>query len=133
MFFLAKIQNSPINVQSPESFPAASGEEIKQGQALVLADGVLTKCGATEKPQFIAMAALDKNANKRRTPVARTDKSQIWRVPVNADPTALKPGDKVTLDDGATSVTATKTGGVITVDDTAGAKKAGDTIYVRII
>jgi hypothetical protein len=133
MFFLAKIQNSPINVPSPESFPAASGEEITQGQALVLADGVLTKCGATEKPQFIAMTSLKKSAEKRDVPTARADKNQIWLVPCDDDPTALKPGDKVTLGKGATTVTATTAGGTITVDNTNGAKKAGDKIYVRII
>lgn len=133
MFFLAKYNHAVMNVAEPEFFDMTEGEALKNGEALVLTSGKLTKCGATEKPQFIAMTALDAGAKERRVPCARADENQLWRVPVSADPTALKPGDKVTVGSDALTVTATTTNGVITVDDLSDAKKAGDEIYVRII
>jgi hypothetical protein len=133
MFFLAKYQHAIINVAEPEFYEMTEGEAAENGEALVLSAGKLTKCGATQKPEYIAMVAMKKDASARRMPVVRADENQIWRVPVNADPTALVPGAKVTLGGDALTVTATTTSGVVTVYDTAGAKKAGDEIYVRIV
>lgn len=133
MFFLAKYNHAAMNVAEPEFFDMTEGEALKNGEALVLTGGKLTKCGATEKPQFVAMTALDASAEERRVPCVRADENQLWRVPVSADPTALNPGDKVTVGGDALTVTATTASGVITVDDLSDAKKAGDEIYVRII
>jgi 3D (Asp-Asp-Asp) domain-containing protein len=133
MFFLAKYNHASMNVAEPEFYEAAASEEIKNGEALVITNGKLTKCGATTLPQFVAMTDLAKDATKRRIPCARTDENQLWRVPVSADPTNLKPGDKITLDTDALTVTATTASGVVTVEDLGGAAKAGDEIYVRII
>lgn len=132
MFFLAKYNHASMNVAEPEFYEAAANEEIKNGEALVLANGNLTKA-TTTLPQFVAMTDLAKDATKRRIPCARTDENQLWRVPVSEDPTNLKPGDKVTLHQDALTVTATTASGIVTVDDLGGAAKAGDEIYVRFI
>ena len=132
MFFLAKYNHAAMNVAEPEFYEAASNEEIKNGEALVLSGGKLTRASTT-LPQFIAMTDLAKGATKRRIPCVRADENQLWRVPVSADPTNLKPGDKVTLGSDALTVTATTSSGIITVEDLGGAEKAGDEIYVRII
>lgn len=134
MFFLAKYENATTNAADTQYFEAIESEAIENGEALVLKNGKLTKCSETEKPQFISMKKLSAAEEKRRIPCVRTDENQLWRVPVSADPTALKPGDKVTVGDDALTVTATaSSSGVITVDDIGEAKKADDEIYVRII
>lgn len=133
MFFLAKYENASTNVDEPKYYDVTEGEACENGEAMVLTGGKLTKCGATEKPTYIAMKSLAKDATNRRIPTARVDENQLWRVPVSADPSALTPGAKVTLGDDALTVTATTTSGVITVEDLGGAGKAGDEIYVRIV
>ena len=132
MFKLLKIENARLNVPSPVFHEVKASEAVVIGEALILSGGVLTKCGATTAPQFIAMADLSATAVKREIPVARVEKNQIYEVPVTAAPTSLKVGDKVTLHTDGLQVTATTTDGVITVEDKNGATAAGDKIIVRI-
>lgn len=128
MFYLAKIENGRMNVPEPEYLEA--GAAIACGEALVLADGKLTKCGATVAPKYVAMGdAKDAGAV---IPVCRVESNQVYDVPVSAAPTSLKVGDKVTLDSDALGVTATTTSGVVTIVSLNGATKAGDIITVRI-
>lgn len=115
-FFLAKHEGGYINVGPFTTYEAASGEEIKAGEALVLSSGKLTKCGATTAPQYVSMTNLDKNATDRVINVNVVTKNQVWRAPCSADPSALKAGDKVTLSADALMVTATTTNGVVTVE-----------------
>lgn len=132
MFKLLKIENARLNVPSPVFHDVKASEAVQIGEALVLSGGVLTKCGATTAPSFIAMADLSATATKREIPVARVEKNQIYEVPVTAAPTSLKVGDKVTLYTDGMQVTATTTDGVITVEDLNGATAVGDKIIVRI-
>ena len=132
MFKLLKIENARLNVPSPVFHNVKASEAVEIGEALVLSGGVLTKCGATTAPGFIAMADLSATATKREIPVARVEKNQIYEVPVTAAPTSLKVGDKVTLHTDGMQVTATTTDGVITVEDLNGATAVGDKIIVRI-
>lgn len=133
MFFLAKYENATLNVDEPKYYEVTEGEACENGEAMVLTGGKLTKCGATVKPQYVAMKALAENAEKREIPTVRVDENQLWRVAVDADPTALTPGAKVTIGDDALTVTATTASGVATIENLAGAEKAGDEIYVRFI
>jgi hypothetical protein len=128
MFYLAKIENGRMNVPEPEYLEA--GAAIACGEALVLADGKLTKCGETVAPKYVAMG--DAKAAGAVIPVCRVESNQVYDVPVSAAPTALKVGDKVTLDSDALGVTATTTSGVVTIVSLNGATKAGDIITVRI-
>ena len=127
MFYLAKIENGRMNVPEPEYLEA--GVAIACGEALVLTDGKLAKCGATVAPKYIAMSEAAAGAV---VPVCRVESNQVYDVPVSAAPTALKVGDKVTLDSDALGVTATTTSGVVTIVSLNGATKAGDIITVRI-
>ena len=127
MFYLAKIENGRMNVPEPEYLEA--GAAIACGEALVLTDGKLAKCGATVAPKYIAMSEAAAGAV---VPVCRVESNQVYDVPVSAAPTALKVGDKVTLDSDALGVTATTTSGVATIVSLNGATKAGDIITVRI-
>lgn len=132
MFYLSKIENARMNVPEPVFYEAAADEAISIGEALVLNDGKLTKCGATTAPQFISMGEVDANATDRVVAACRVEHNQLYIVPVNADPTNLKFGDKLTVADDGLQVTATTTNGVVTVEDTNGAKASGDCIVVRI-
>lgn len=133
MFKLLKIENARMNVPSPAYYEVKAGEEVHEGEALVLTAGKLTICGATTKPEFIAIGDKAATAEDRKLAVARCAANQIYAVPVTAAPTSLKVGDKVTLDSEGLKVTATTTSGVITVEDLNGATAAGDTIIVRIV
>lgn len=115
-FILAKYNNGRDNVGPFTTFEAASNEEIRAGEALVLTSGKLTKCSATVAPQFISMTNLPKAAVKRVINVCKVNEDQVWRVGCTADPTALNAGDKVTLSSDALFVTATTQSGVVTVE-----------------
>ena len=132
MFRLMKIENARINVPEPEYLDVTAAEAVSEGEALVLTSGKLTKCGATVAPQFIAMASLSADAEKRTIAVCRVEKNQVYEVPVTAAPTSLKVGDKVTLNTDGLQVTATTTSGVVTIVDLNGATAAGDKVVVRI-
>ncbi len=132
MFYLTKIENARMNVPEPVFLEATAGEAISIGEALVLTGGKLTKCGATAKPQYIAMGELAASATKRKVAVCRVESNQVYEVPVYAAPTSLKVGDKVTLHTDGLQVTATTEDGVVTVENLNGATAAGDKIIVRI-
>lgn len=133
MFKLIKIENARMNVPEPVFYEVTASEAVTMGEALVLASGKLTKCGATVKPEFIAMADCAADATKRLIPVARVEANQLYEVPVQAAPTSLVEGSKVTLHTDGLQVTATTTSGVVTVESLNGATAAGDIIVVRIV
>nr|DAK85066.1 MAG TPA: hypothetical protein [Caudoviricetes sp.] len=133
MFRLIKIENARMNVPEPVFHEVTASEAVQLGEALVLTSGKLTKCGATAKPEFIAMADCAADAAKRLIPVARVEANQLYEVPVTAAPTSLVEGGKVTLHTDGMQVTATTTSGVVTVESLNGAAAAGDTIVVRIV
>ena len=133
MFKLLRIENGRMNVPSPVFHEVTAGLEVEDGTALVLTSGKLTVCGATTKPEFIAMGVKTAADENRKLAVAKCAPNQIYAVPVTAAPTSLKVGDKVTLSTDGLQVTATTTNGVITVEDLNGATAAGDEIIVRIV
>lgn len=132
MFKLIKIENARMNVPEPVFHEVTEDEAVVMGEALVLTDGKLTKCGATVKPEFIAMADCAADAAKRLIPAARVEPNQLYEVPVQEAPTRLVEGSKVTLHTDGLQVTATTTSGVVTVESLNGAAAAGDIIVVRI-
>lgn len=133
MFKLIKIENARMNVPEPVFHEVTASEAVQLGEALVLTSGKLTKCGATVKPEFIAMADCAATATNRIIPVARVEANQLYEVPVTAAPTSLVEGSKVTLHTDGMQVTATTTSGVVTVESLNGAAAAGDNIVVRIV
>lgn len=133
MFNLIKIENARLNVPEPLYYEVTASEAVSTGEALVLSAGKLTKCGATAKPQYIAIGSCTAAQSNRNIAVCRVEPNQIYEVPVTAAPTSLVPGCLVTLHTDGLQVTATTTSGVVTVVDTAGAAAAGDKILVRIV
>lgn len=100
--------------------PVTADEAITQGEALVLASGKLTKCGATTKPTHIAVA--DIAANSGDAPVIVVLPDMEFAVDATATVAATLIGTAVTLHTDALSVTATATSGVFTITATDGAK-----------
>ena len=133
MFKLIKIENARMNVPEPVFHEVTEDEAVVIGEALVLTNGKLTKCGATVKPEFIAMADCVADATKRLIPAARVEGNQLYEVPVQEPPTSLVEGSEVTLHTDGLQVTATTTSGVVTVESLNGAAAAGDIIVVRIV
>ena len=56
MFNCKKIINGRINVPETESLPTTASEVYKEGEALVLSSGKLTKASGTTKPTHISLA-----------------------------------------------------------------------------
>lgn len=133
MFNLIRYENARLNVPEPVFHEAKASEAIVIGEALVLASGKLTKCGATVKPEFIAMGEVSTTATERKVAVCRVDPNMVFEVPVTAAPTSLTVGAKVTIHTDGASVTATTTDGVVTIEDLNGAAAVGDKLVVRII
>lgn len=133
MFKLIRIENGRMNVPSPVIHEVTASLAVYEGQALKLSGGKLAACGASDKPEYIAMGDKTAADENRQLAVCRVDAHQIYEVPVSAAPTSLKPGDKVTLSTDGLQVTATTTSGVVTVENLNGAAATGDTIIVRIV
>lgn len=131
MFKLIKIENGRQNVPEPEYLDVAASEAVALGEALVLTAGKLTKCGPTATPTHISMGEVSASATKRNIAACRVESNQVYEVECSAVPTALVPGDKVTLTTDALGVTATKDSGVAKVVVLNGATVAGDKITVR--
>ena len=107
---------------------ATADEDVVLGEALVTAStGLLTKCGATAKPEFMAVGPQDE---QDMVPVVRVQDYQVWRTQLSAAGTSLKPGNKVTLETDGLRVTATTTSGVAAIVELEGTA-AGDGVRVR--
>ena len=97
MFRLLKIENARMNVPEPEYLEVTDGEAVAEGEALMLASGKLTKCGATTAPQYIAMGVKTAADTKRTIPVCRVEKNQVYADVIVVDP-PRKGCDSVCLD-----------------------------------
>ena len=108
------------SVEPFEYLEKTAGETVQAGEALSVANGKLTKCAATAKPEYIAMGGENRSG---LVPVIRVLATTIFEVPAQADQSALGAGSKVTLHTDGLKVTATTTSGVFTLLTTA---KAGE-------
>ena len=108
-----KIHHRSINSVEPfEYLEKTAGETVQAGEALSVANGKLTKCAATVKPEYIAMGGENRSG---LVPVIRVLATTIFEVPAQADQSALGAGSKVTLHTDGLKVTATTTSGVFTL------------------
>ncbi|WP_443662682.1 hypothetical protein [Dysosmobacter sp.] len=125
-FFL---QSMDVGQTPPIEYRQAKAEEaVVLGEALVTdSTGLLTKCGATVRPDYIAVGPQDDNDI---VPVVKVQDYQIWHTQLSAAGTSLKPGNKVTLEADGLRVTATTTSGVATIVDLEGTG-VGDGVRVR--
>ena len=123
------LQSMDVGQTPPiEYLQATADEDVALGEALVAAaTGLLTKCGATARPEYIAAGPQDEHDC---VPVVRVQDYQIWRTQLSAAGTSLKPGNKVTLETDGLRVTATTTSGVAVIVALEGTA-VGDSVRVR--
>ena len=133
MFKLIKIQNSGVNVPEPQSLEKNESLNVKAGDALVIENGFAVPCSAAATPTYIAVAS-SKIGDKKLFAYA-INENMLFETTVNADPTGLAVGQKVTLgkdaDNSASCVTANTSSGVATIIDLMGAKNPGEKITVK--
>ena len=122
------MQSMDVGQTPPIEYRQAAEEDVVLGEALVTnARGLLTKCGATAKPEFMAVGPQDE---QDVVPVVRVQDYQVWRTQLSAAGTSLKAGSKVTLDADGLRVTATTDSGVAVIVDLEGTQ-VGDSVRVR--
>lgn len=123
------MQSMDVGQTPPIEYRQAAAEEaVVLGEVLVTnASGLLTKCGATAKPEFMAVGPQDE---QDVVPVVRVQDYQVWRTQLSAAGTSLKAGSKVTLDADGLRVTATTDSGVAVIVDLEGTQ-VGDSVRVR--
>ncbi|MCQ2439434.1 MAG: hypothetical protein MJ074_06705 [Oscillospiraceae bacterium] len=103
-----------------------ANETVVLGEALVTASGKLTKCGATAKPEYIAVGPSEGGV----APVIKVQDYMTFEAPLSAAGTSLAIGNSVTLHTDGLQVTATTASGVakiVRMDGTA----VGDMVHVR--
>lgn len=133
MFKLVKILNSGVNVGEPCHIPADEDSSYYAGTLVKISAGVATNVSATDKPTHLVGENLE-FGSKSRILCYPISPDMIFETTFSAAPTGIKNGSKVTLSftsAAASSVTATTTSGVAEIYDMAGAKEAGDKVYVR--
>lgn len=96
-------------------FDGTPNEAFSMGEAVSLTGGVITKCAATDVPDFICVCDVSASAPHERIPVyAVSSRMEFETVPLVAIPLSSV-GSKVTLDATATSITDTTTDGIFKV------------------
>lgn len=90
--------------------PGKDLETFAMGEALTYSAQGLTKCAATDRPQYICRGPKTLDG---LLPVAPVMESTRYEVPYQAKPTV---GQKVTLHTDGLQITATTTGGVFLVE-----------------
>ncbi len=133
MFRLIKIVNSGTNVPEPCKLPKPISLKIKSGMPLVMSDGKLAACTATDKPAYISIS--DAPSGSTEAVCYEVNASMHFETVASATPTALNIGKAYTLaidsDGYVYGITAATTSGVATVVDVSGAKAIGDKITVK--
>lgn len=113
-----------------EYLEASAIGACKVGMALTLTDGKLVKATETVKPTYISMYQ-GTVASGDRIPVLRVLPDTRFKTQLSAAGTALKVGDKVTIDTTGMLATATTTSGVLEIVQINGTG-IGDDVIVRI-
>lgn len=113
-----------------EYLEASALGACKVGMALTLTDGKLAKATATVRPSYISMFEGTVVAGDR-IPVIRVLPDTRFKTQLSAAGTALKVGDKVTIDTTAMLATNTTTSGVLELVEILGTE-IGDSVIVRI-
>ena len=80
------------SVEPFEYLEKTAGETVQAGEALSVANGKLTKCAATAKPEYIAMGGENRSG---LVPVIRVLATTIFEVPAQADQSALGAGSRL--------------------------------------
>ena len=133
MFKLIKIQNSGVNVPEPQKLEKPLTLTVKAGDALIIENGIAAACPLTTAPTHIAFSS-GKYGDLYINAYA-VNENMLFETYVNAEPTSLMLGQKVTLGKDSSNsvccVSATTASGVATIVDLMEAESIGDKITVK--
>ena len=136
MFKLVKIEGAGTNQGEPIRIKTSPGTEYKYGYPYSLFDGFLIPSEAEMRPTHIVLENIGANEDKESVLCYRILDNMVFEVPVCTSFAKLTVGYKYTLatDDYGFPIgmTATTSNGVLMLHDLNGARKKGDTVYVRI-
>jgi hypothetical protein len=111
-----------------EYLPAAAETEYKVGMGLTLGE-TAAKVAATAVPEYICMA---NSKGEATVPAIRVLAGETYEAPLAVDGSALKVGNKVTIDSDGIRVTATTASGVAKIVGFATElKAAGDGVFIK--
>lgn len=113
-----------------EYLEASAIGACKVGMALTLTDGKLEKATGTVRPSYISMFE-GTVASGDKIPVLRVLPDTRFKTQLAEAGTALKVGDKVTINTAGLLATATTTSGVLELVEILGTE-IGDSVIVRI-
>ncbi len=95
--------------------PGTANEAYAIGEALVLTDGGLTKCGALATPEYICQKTAASATVAPTLPVEPVVPNREYETTIVGDATDVLLGNKVTLHTDGAQVTITETGGVFEI------------------
>ncbi len=135
MFKLVKIEGSGTNQPEPIRIKTIEDLAYRAGCAYTLYSGSLMQADSTMMPTHVALENLE--ANTKDTVLCyRIQDNMIFELPTyggNGEYTVgIKYALEVTADGAAIGIKNSSTSGVAMIHDPNGAKKQGDTVYVRI-
>ncbi|MBR2069794.1 MAG: hypothetical protein IJ981_00045 [Clostridia bacterium] len=110
MFKCVKTGAGFSNVPETCYFKVKVGEEVKDGMALVLANGYLTK--ATTKVEYIA---LKDGVGEETIPVMKVSALDVYETTLTTDPSSIYEGDKLALTSDGLNAGAKSESGAMTV------------------
>lgn len=125
------------NFPTVEVFPTTANETYVEGEALKIASGKLTKCGPSDKPQYIAAKAyVAPSSGQKPLPVFPVLPHYEWLTTFAADATLVPEGTVVTLHTDGAQITATSMDnttpiGVATIVKKLGTGDVGTEVLVR--
>ena len=134
MFKLAKIEGSGTNQAEPIRIRTAPDLPYKAFCAYTLFDGFLAEADTEQPPTHIVLENLEPN-EKETILCYRIQDNMVFEVTISGSFPQLSVGNKHALkvsDEGAGVGITSAIGGKITLHDINGARKSGDTVYVRI-
>ena len=76
MFKLIKITNSVANVPELETLPKSASLKIRPGEAVVMSNGKLGRCGMYDIPQFLALS--DGTGGETKVTVCRITPDMVF-------------------------------------------------------
>ena len=126
-----RLANMDVGLTPPIDYKTVkAGEQAALGEAMALTAGTLTKCGATARPDFVAVGPSDADGV---TPVVKVQDYMEWETTLSAAPAegvTLAEGTKVTLAADGMQVTATTASGVAVITRLDGTD-VGSIVHVR--
>lgn len=132
MFDFLRMNNVTVLTPTMKHIPSKAGVTYTVGEALSLSSGNAVVATGTTKPDYIcACNYVAPATGNEDIAVYEVNSNMEFKVPFDADGTAVAVGDKVTIGAAGLTITATTTGGVAEVLSKYGSGAAGTYASVK--